>query len=575
MSSQKQLTGWRGYVRLEFVSCLRALVLRNKVALLIGFVALLYLLTLNANWRPSWDSAIYVSLGKSLIAGRGYEYMGVPHAKYPPGFPLLLAPAIGVFGCNYFVLRLMIVMMGISSIGIVYLICRRLSDRASGGTCRRPSDSNCVSPETGRHDPTLLAETTAFSGMLLSAVSYPIVSHVTMILSDIPYMLFSFLALILIDKYNRTETCLNGTGWWTIAFLVASVFTRLAGLSLVAAAMAYLLWQGIVGFAEVPPARRMLKAGKKAVLIGVVFAAFASVWIARGRMVKDLAPPELRGGTDYEREMILVDPNAPHGQEADWGGLQLRVRRNLGCYQELIAGVVSGGTVTSDTGVKITSIILLLGFLGRAIPRPSLIEIYVPFYMCLHFLWPFREERFLVPVIPFLFLYVLSSMKLAAEAASRLFRHVLRTRRVSPSVSSRAVAFVSCGLFILNMPAACRIITEEHRKPYYRNTTADYIDAIVWVKENTPPDSVIVTDRAPWAHLLSDRKAFSFPWVRNTGEVIASMDRNGATHVIAVPRAYSKTYLSPAIRAHPNRFAEVRRMGDAVIYQFRRHDTET
>jgi hypothetical protein len=42
-------------------------------------------------WAIDPDASLYVGLGRSLAAGDGYALDGVPHTKYPPGLPLLLA----------------------------------------------------------------------------------------------------------------------------------------------------------------------------------------------------------------------------------------------------------------------------------------------------------------------------------------------------------------------------------------------------------------------------------------------------------------------------------------------------
>lgn len=60
------------------------------------FAVLLLILAglLGSAVRPIWtidpDASQYLSLGRSLAAGDGYALDGVPHTKYPPGLPLLL-----------------------------------------------------------------------------------------------------------------------------------------------------------------------------------------------------------------------------------------------------------------------------------------------------------------------------------------------------------------------------------------------------------------------------------------------------------------------------------------------------
>ncbi|HIE26230.1 TPA: hypothetical protein EYP66_02970 [Candidatus Poribacteria bacterium] len=551
----------------QFLSSSKAFILRGKPFALIALVAALYLLTLNPNWKPTWDSATYITLGKSLITGHGYKYMGYSHIKYPPVFPLLLSPIIGIFGYNYLLMRLMIVTMGICSIGMAYLICRRLLD----------SDSESYKTYSEKRNQSILTRVMAVSVMLLSAVSYPLLFEATRILSDIPYIFFSFLALIFIDKYSRpalersegTETYLNKTAYLTIVFILLSYFTRLVGVSLIAAAVSHLFWRTRRESKLMPSVSQSLNATKKAVFIGLIFIAFTSAWMVRNQLLKNRLPSELREAMSYERELILVEPGASYPKVAALKDLVSRVESNLDYYEGLMTNIISGKSIKSRAGIIIISFILLCGFLARAIPNPTLIEFYTFFYVWIYLLWPSRQgERFLVPIIPFLFLYFLNFPKLIVDLLGCVLKDFANVERKISIISSSVVAIVACGFFFLNLSPAINVIASEHRTPYYQGGTADYINAILWVKENTPPDSVITTDRAPWAHLLSGRKAFTFPWVPDTQEVIDSIHKNGVTHVIAVPRGYSEAYLLPTIAVYPDKFTEIHRVGDSIIYQF-------
>ena len=69
-------------------------------------IATLYIASVNQYWRPKWDSAFYIMLSKSILAGEGYSYLGYPSIKSPPGFPLLLCPIIGLWGNNFLIMNL-------------------------------------------------------------------------------------------------------------------------------------------------------------------------------------------------------------------------------------------------------------------------------------------------------------------------------------------------------------------------------------------------------------------------------------------------------------------------------------
>ena len=105
-----------------------SLFIRYKVIISITAFSIIYLYTLDNYWKPVWDSAIYISLGKSIATGNGYCYMGLPHTKYPFILPLMLSPIIKLFGLNFLLMRLLIIIFAIGSIYFTYILFKKVTD---------------------------------------------------------------------------------------------------------------------------------------------------------------------------------------------------------------------------------------------------------------------------------------------------------------------------------------------------------------------------------------------------------------------------------------------------------------
>lgn len=119
---------------------------RHRIRLL-GWISLLvivhaYLVFPNA--RPDLthfnrdDSEAYIGLADSIATGRGYtrclnpdQYL--PHKTWPPGLPLLIAPAIRVFGLNMIAIKLTMAAVGIVGLVFFYLLMRDLTDTRLAG----------------------------------------------------------------------------------------------------------------------------------------------------------------------------------------------------------------------------------------------------------------------------------------------------------------------------------------------------------------------------------------------------------------------------------------------------------
>jgi 4-amino-4-deoxy-L-arabinose transferase-like glycosyltransferase len=79
------------------------------------------------------DAPAYVLLARNLLAHLGYAYAGQPSAVRPPGYPLLLASFMGIFGGDYiFALRGLQFLLGILTVAICAGTARRLFDEQAG-----------------------------------------------------------------------------------------------------------------------------------------------------------------------------------------------------------------------------------------------------------------------------------------------------------------------------------------------------------------------------------------------------------------------------------------------------------
>lgn len=533
---------------------LSARVARSPLFWLVLATAILYQLALVPYWKPTWDSATYISLAQAMVQGDGYSYMGYPHTKYPPGFPLLLAPIEMLFGHCYWLMRLVVVSCAVGSVGVSYLLLR---------------------PRSGR--------LVALGCATATAASYALLSESTHILSDIPYMLASLGALWAGERYlqriDRRSLVL------VMIMILVSTSIRLLGAVLALAVAAAVLSN--------PPSRSRRTLLEHALLLVGVVALFVSAWVGRGALVQRHLPSELRESVGYEREFVLENPNNPGSPIIQWNTLVNRVRLNTIHYEHLLGKLLTGGHAQRRMRVHLFALLVMAGLGITWFRKRGVLEYYLLLYLWILLLWPSRQgERFLVPVLPLLFFYPIQTLRAlfaqlnhagrrpgprGAGLGSRIGGGLVRPRL------GRALSFAQWAVWgtlavayvALSGPAVWSVIQEERREPYYRGETGDYIQTINWVRDNTDPDAVIITDRAPWAYLLSGRTSFTSPWVHSTTEVLSSLDRNGATHIIANDWGYSGIFLKPVIEAHPERFVEAHRIGGQIVYTYQRSSLES
>lgn len=116
------------------MSSLRATTLLVLLVLAIG--ALLFTAPGSGYWVIDPDAAAYVGLGRSLAAGDGYTLQGVPHAKFPAGFPALIAAAIRFTDDRecYAAMRDIVTFFGILDVVLAFLVARRVLKLSSGAS---------------------------------------------------------------------------------------------------------------------------------------------------------------------------------------------------------------------------------------------------------------------------------------------------------------------------------------------------------------------------------------------------------------------------------------------------------
>jgi hypothetical protein len=196
---------------------------RMVVAAVVLFVAICYVVTLKpGHVFVNDDFAAYTMHAKNLVEGRTYsdiQYIPNPDAMwlspsngYPPVYPAILAPVYRIFGVDLRAFKIATVLCFIGFLAVY---------------------AEFVQSEIGW----------AGTGVLLALVSFNPVfwGQRDFILSEFPYLLFSFAALLAIERvYERLsrERFELGSALWVSALFYCAYGTRTIGVALVFALVA-------------------------------------------------------------------------------------------------------------------------------------------------------------------------------------------------------------------------------------------------------------------------------------------------------------------------------------------------
>jgi len=108
---------------------------RRTLAGLVAAMLASMFLTVHPWYDQANDAALYILTARSIAAGEGYSYLGVPFIIRPPGFSLLLAP-FAAYPTNFLLLNTLVSLTGVLCVALMFAFFRpRLGTLVTAGLC--------------------------------------------------------------------------------------------------------------------------------------------------------------------------------------------------------------------------------------------------------------------------------------------------------------------------------------------------------------------------------------------------------------------------------------------------------
>lgn len=460
-------------------------------------LALVHLAALGDGPGPTYgdDWALYLLHARNLVEGRPYADTGFlpgplnpwfSPQRYPPGFPLLLAPVYAVAGLDFRALKVVVV-LGLAG---TLLLLARLARRE-------------------------LPAPAALAVVLLAGLHPFVWTFRDDLLPDLPFTFFCMLSLALAERATAIGPRPGErAAWWAAALLsaAAAVATRSIGIVLVAALAAALL----LGARR--PGRALLAGGAAgtALLAGLVL----------------LTPV----GSAYLRQLAaLVEVYGPSLLLPDAGRLR-------GTGFALAALWSNGWSEAAARAVVVGTLLLAAAGLVPRLRRPGAHETFFVAYLGAVFLWPAADPRYFLPVLPLGLLY-------AALGARRAWRGGGRAGRAAVATAAVAVAATFAGRYasLASAPPGTGAVgaggvalyrhLREHTPPGARFMAARPRALALYARRAaTPPPRLATPDTATLAFL--ERAGTDFLVVRvGADELRPLLDRN--------PGRFRRVYANP------------------------------
>jgi len=315
------------------------------------------------------DTEAYVELARMIASGKPYAFGGRPEVTFPPGFPLILAPAAWSFPESFTAVSRWAAALASMVFPLTWLYVRRENPRL------------------------------ALPVTVLTVSAVPFLTLATdNPMSEPVYLALSMGLLLWVRTGEEMTPPLRGWRWGLLGcvLLVALPAVRTAGIAAVAA---YGLWM-------ILKSRPRPAANWAPLAAGIAFLLAWFIWVGTQAVPRDPSQPP----SGYIWQLLLRDPHHPDLGRASISDLLERLANNL-----VVQGAHVGELLTPVTYVQAAwhSPVLLvlpcifLGWWKGLRGTGSFAALYFLFYLAIILTWPFDEgTRFLLPVLPLLWVYV-------------------------------------------------------------------------------------------------------------------------------------------------------------------------
>jgi hypothetical protein len=491
----------------------------------------LSLLAVQFNPEPSTngDNAIYYALGKSIADGTGYRRILNPdlpvESTYPVVFPMLIA-ATQIIADNPVFPQILMGVLG----ALVTLLCYYLFRRSL--------------------PPILLLPL-----LILVAFSRLLMEYQILLMSEMPYIVLTLAALLLLEKSADKPT--NRLLFWaTILVSVLPMHCRTIGVAFSGA------WIGgnIL-------AKRYRYAVAHAVLLSVTFGAFAL---------------STAGSSAYGSLGLMRNEYDPEMGSITFGEMIMRILENIKIQTTILFPKSflffskPPPQVLLLTLYQVPSLLALAGWLKGLFGRDRTISFYLFLYTCIMLVWRVGNDRYIACILPFLFYFMITGLRVVVNAArmlpslspAGLFALLKNPENGGLDWKGRcAVWAVVVAVVSVNLYARANYADETRLTPDWTN----FYSCADWVRENTPPDAVVMSRKPELVYLRSRHRGMVYPYSHDVDRIVDAMKTAGVRYVIYDNFSWTQTtlkYLYPVIISHPDYFKIVYALNNPYTFVF-------
>lgn len=513
------------------------------------------------------DNAGYYIYGKSIAKGEGYVAIHnkdkVKANHFPPGYPVLIAATMKLFSGKVDTIKAANGFYMLAALYVLFFLFRAITKNIH----------------------------LSFVACLIALYNFHLLQYSTIMMSEIPYLLFSAISLLLFTLTDFKKPAHKNLMFFAfVGVLVFSFYIRTMGISLFLSFMLILLFQ---------------KQWKYAGVLAIGFILLVAPWQIRSHSL---------GGNSYVNQLLRKNPYRPEMGQMELKDWPTRVKKNVKRYLalEITNGMLPFQTIdykktkialegdprteeqkakaaeqeakkkeqqakskqvdvfqnqktdVTSTDYIITLILLILMAIGLARLKDHriLIGLYLAGTFGILILWPeaWFGVRFMLPLIPILILLALYGLVQTVSLGFEM------SKKKEPWLIGAILPFlIFYPIYAKLEPRVGEL--EKQGKGIYVSKFKNYFDIATWANKNLERDAVVSCRKGQLFYLYANRYVTGYKNTLDKEELIENLHDKGVTHVVLDQLGYASTsrYLYPAIKKYPGKFQ--------VIHQLKNPDT--
>lgn len=465
------------------------------------------------------DNFGYMNYAKAIMDGKGYSSPYSPDYPatnwFPPGYSFMLAVLMTVFGKNIVLLNLVNGLLYLGAVLLLFLFAKKV-------TGNRPL---------------------AFTVAVLLFFNSGLMRYATILMSEIPYLFFSTLAVYCLIKLPKDAVFLKNRYFWGVVLSsVAAFYFRSVALGLFGAVVVYWLFS---------------KEWKKAGIFTLSYWLLYLPW-----MIRDHAHGLKSRYLDTMTVANAWRPEEGHINTVSGFLDKMAVNFNdtvIKGFSEVLFPFVNVGETAAVKMWVIGLLVLGITFFGawKTGKFRYFFTTYILANIGVFLLWHSGNgSRYVWPLAPFIALCFFWG----------LYQILILITGKRNNILSPAVAYVFLIAAFLMMPKMKEI--NEMAKSDYYPAYKNYFQIAEAVKANCPENTMVCCRKAEMFHFFSGTFVNTYEFSSDDNKVIAHMSRTNVDYVVLEQLGYGSTgrYLYPAIMKHPAFFAPVMHLQNPDTY---------